>query len=76
MVLKPERARSDDWIRSYFPPPIEFIAAAVNFAVMPPAKWDRELVANFAPKSTALGKAQMMGVRGLSTADQAGALGD
>ena len=62
--------------RSQFPPPILFVAAAVNFAVMSPAQWDRELVANFAPKSTALGKAQMMGVRGLSAADQARALGD
>ena len=62
MGLEPESAGGDDWIRSQIPPPIEFIAAAVNFAVMPPAQWDRELVANFAPKSTALGKAQMMGV--------------
>jgi hypothetical protein len=76
MGLEPESARSDDWIHSYFPPPIEFMAAAVNFAVMPPAQGDGELVADLAPKSAGLGKAQMVGIRGLPAADQAGALGD
>ena len=57
-------------------PPCGFIAAVVNLAMMASTQRDRELVADFAAESAALGKAQMMGIRGLSAADQARVLGD
>jgi hypothetical protein len=60
MGSEPESAGGGDRICSNSLPPIDFIAAVVNFAVMPPAEWDRELIANFASESAALGKSQMV----------------
>jgi hypothetical protein len=42
----------------------------MDFAMMPPAHWHRELVAHFAPECPALRKTQVVGVRRLSAADQ------
>ena len=44
--------------------------------MMAPAQRYREFVADFAAESLILRKAQMMGVARLTTADQAGLLGD
>ena len=57
-------------------PPSCFIAATMEFAVVPPAKWDREFVTDFPPERPVLRKAQMVGVARLTSADQAGLLCD
>ena len=52
-------------------PPCEFVAGAVNLTVMTAAKRDGELVADLTPQGPRLRKPKMMGVRRLSSADQA-----
>jgi len=49
MGSEPESAGGGDRVRSNFLPPIDFVAAAVDFAMMPTAQGDRELVAGLAP---------------------------
>jgi hypothetical protein len=44
--------------------------------MMSSAQRDGELIADFAPLSLGLGKAEVVGVRGLPAADQTGAVGD
>ena len=57
-------------------PPSCFIATTMEFAVVPPAQWDREFVTDLAPERPVLRKAQMVGVARLTAADQAGLLCD
>ena len=57
-------------------PPCPFIAAAMNFAMMPTTERHRELVAYLAAQCAALSKTQVMRVRRNSTTDQAGLLGN
>src|ERR1700722_16613632 len=47
----------------------------MQLARMEPAHWNGELIAGLAPQGTWLGKAQMVGVRRRSAADQAGLRG-
>ncbi|MGC1777874.1 MAG: hypothetical protein WBB34_07990, partial [Xanthobacteraceae bacterium] len=63
-------------IDSGFAPPRCLVAVAMQFAMMSAAEWDRELVADLAAERPALGKAEMMGIAGLATAEKAGLLGD
>ena len=56
-------------------PPCEFVARAVNFAMMHAAERDNELVADLTPECTLLREPKMMRVRRLAPADQAWALG-
>jgi hypothetical protein len=72
--LEPQRSRCRDWVDRGFAPPLSFIAVAVKFAMMPTAERDGELVADLASKRSGLGKAQVMGVTGLATADKTGLL--
>jgi hypothetical protein len=44
--------------------------------MMPPAQWDRELIADLAAERTRLGKSEVVGVRGLAAANDARLLGD
>jgi hypothetical protein len=44
--------------------------------MMPPAQWDRELIADLAAERTRLGKSEVVGVRGLAAAHEARLLGD
>jgi hypothetical protein len=48
----------------------------MDLTVVSAAQRDRELVADFASEGSVLGKAQMMGIAGLTPADQAGLPGD
>ena len=57
-------------------PPCEFVAKAVNLTVMAAAKRDGELVADLPPQGAWLRKSKMMGIRRLSSADQARTPGD
>jgi hypothetical protein len=45
---------------------------AVNLAVMSTAEWDGEFVADLAPERAKLGKANVVRIDGLPSADQAG----
>ena len=47
----------------------------MKFAVMPPAQWHRELVADLAPERATLAEAQMMSVTGTAATDEAGLIG-
>ena len=44
----------------------------MNLAMVRSAERHRELIAHLAPERTKLGKAEMMGVRGSASADEAG----
>ena len=54
MRFKPQRASSHSWINSGIPPPCDFIAVAVNLAMVPSTQWDGELIADLAPECRAL----------------------
>ena len=56
-------------------PPLGLIAATMDLAMVPSAQRDSELVADLAAERAALSKAQMMRIRRLPTANQAGLLG-
>jgi hypothetical protein len=75
MRFEPHGAGRDVWIKPGFPPPSSFVATAMHLAMMASAQWDGELIADFAPHCPALRKAQMVGVRGLTVANQTGLLG-
>jgi hypothetical protein len=71
MRLQPKRAGLDGRIRSGLPPPLCFVPAAVQLAMMAPTQRDRELITNFAPEGSMLRKSQVMGIRRPSSANQA-----
>ena len=48
----------------------------MDLAMMSPAEWDNELVTDLAPKRRCLRKAEMMGIGGTATANQARLLGN
>ena len=70
------QSRSTDRVDAPCVPPAGFIAGAVKFAVMAPAQWHGELVADLEAETPRLGKAHMVGIAGLPGADQAGLFGD
>ena len=74
MGFEPEGSGCLGGIDPHLSPPCCFIAAAVNFSMVPTTERHRELVAYLAAKCAALSKTQMMRVRRNSTADQAGLL--
>jgi len=76
MRLKPQRARLNGRINSYFQPPHGFVTAAMDLAMMSPAQWHGVLIADLAAKRAALRKAQVMGVARCAAADQAGLPGN
>jgi hypothetical protein len=57
-------------------PPGDFIATMMNFAVVSATQWDGELIADLAPECPALGKSEVVGIRGSTTANQTRVLGD
>jgi hypothetical protein len=63
-------------VNSEFGPPPGFIAAPVNLAMMNPAHRNRELVAYLAADSPRLGKADVVWLARLPSADGARLLGD
>ena len=75
MRFQPQRAGRNDGIYSDLPPPCGFIAVAMHLAMVPSTQGDGELIADLAPERPALREAQVMGIRGLATANQTGLLG-
>ena len=53
-------------------PPCSLVTVAVNLAMMSTAERDGEFVADLAPERTMLGKANVVRICGLPSADQAG----
>ena len=74
MCFKPQCACGAGGIKAKLTPPRRFVTVTMNFAMVSPAQRDRELVADFTAERPVLGKAQVMGVAGLSSADQTGLL--
>jgi hypothetical protein len=74
MCFKPQCACGAGGIKAKLTPPRRFVTVTVNFAMVSPAQRDRELVADPAAECPVLHKAQMMGVTGPSSADQAALL--
>jgi hypothetical protein len=76
MRANPQDAGDNSRINLSLSPPCGFIAAAVNFAMVPPTQRHRELVTNLAPESRRLRKAQVVSVCGVSPANKTGLLGN
>jgi hypothetical protein len=76
MRLKPQRPGHRRRLNRKPPPPFGLVAATMSLAMMSATQGDGELIADLAAEGAALGKAQVVGVRGLAAADQAGALDD
>ena len=71
MTLSPQRKRDGQGLDTCPAPPRGFVAMSVDLAVMEPADWHGELVADLAPERTGLGKAQVMGIGRRTTAHEA-----
>src|SRR5262249_40189339 len=52
------------------------VAGAMHRTMMPATEWDRELIADLAAERTGLGETEVVGVRGLTAAQEACLLGD
>src|SRR5271169_2343539 len=70
MCLEPQRASGRGRIDRDLLPPSSFIAASMDLTVMSTTQRHGELIADLAPERPALREAQMVGVRGASTAYQ------
>ena len=75
MGQSPKPCRHGQWIDRVDVPPCAFIAAAMELAVVQPAKGDGEAVADLAPHRPPLGKLDVMGIGGTAAADEAGLMG-
>ena len=71
MCLRPQRRGDGEGIEADVPPPLGFVAAAMNLAVMSAAQWHREFVAHLAAERRVLGKPDVVSVDWLSSADEA-----
>ena len=71
MRFEPECARRESRIGPNVPPPCGFIAAAMDFAMVPSAQWNGVLITDLATECSALGKAEVVGIGGAATANQA-----
>ena len=76
MRLGPQLRGYREWIHAETPPPLCFIATAMNSAVVNPAERNRELVAHLPPERRLLGRPNMMRIRGLPRTDKAGLPGN
>src|ERR1700733_7834489 len=76
MAFEPEEASRLGWINHPLRPPACFIAAAMDLAMMAPAKWHGKFVAYFAAERAVLGEAQMMRIDGSTAANQTRLFGD
>ena len=70
MRLDPQCTGRNDRIESGIPPPRRFVTTAMHLAMMPSTQGNGELIADLAAERPALGKAQMVGIRWLATANQ------
>ena len=64
MHLEPKRSSYSRRTNAKLLPPADLVAGKVDFTMVPSAEGDGELIADPAAKGAALGKAQVVGVRG------------
>jgi hypothetical protein len=76
MRLRPQYRGSSQGINTGSLPPLGFIAATMELAVVATAEWDREFVAHLASERPVLSKAQVVSVRRAASTEEAGLLGD
>ena len=72
MRLEPQGAGLQCRINCNLLPPCGFVAAAMYLAMVSSAQRDGELIADLAPGRSALRESQMVGIRGLTAANQTG----
>ena len=76
MRFEPQCTGGDSRINADLLPPRRLVATAMDFAMMAAAERYGEFVANLSAKGPLLRKAQMMGIRGRTTANQTWLFGD
>ena len=69
--FQPKLARESDGLETGFRPPVRFPAGPVQFAMVCPAQWNREFVADLEAETAGWRKPQMMGIAGLAPANEA-----
>src|SRR5579859_6178302 len=72
MRQSPQAACGFQRLKAVSRPPVPFLAGAVQFTVMRPAKRNCEFIADLVSKSAGLCETQVVRVAGLATADEAG----
>ena len=76
MRFEPKRSRRSGRINIRLLPPDRFVAGAMDLAMVPAAKRDRELIAHLTAQRPALDEANVVGVSRLAPADQTRMLSD
>jgi|SRR5689334_15273386 hypothetical protein len=76
MTFEPQITSDNHRINARFKPPLSFIAATVNLAMVSPTQRNGELIAGLAAERTSLCKSQVMCVRWLPAADKARVFGN
>ena len=69
VCLAPQSICRTEWLNAELCPPCCFVARSMNFAVMPAAQGDRELITHLSSKCSALGKSQVVGIGWTPAAD-------
>jgi len=72
VCLAPQSICSPEWLNADLCPPCCFVAISMNFAVMPAAQRDRELITHPASEGSALRKSEVVRIGRLPTANQTG----
>src|SRR5215469_14808183 len=75
MRPRPKGCCKGKGIDSLLVPPGAFVAAAMELAVVQPANWNGELVADLPPHRSLLGKFEVMGIRRAPPAHETGLRG-
>ena len=75
MGLGPQFLGRREGINTCLFPPVRFITATVNLAMVYAAEWDSQFVAHLAPERPMLGKPKVMSVSRLATTYNARLLG-
>ena len=76
MTFEPQITSNNHRINARFKPPLSFIAATVNLAMVSPTQRNGELIAGLAAERTSLRKSQVMCVCRLPAADEARVFGN
>ena len=72
MCLAPQSVCHPERLNADLCPPCCFVAISMNFAVMPAAQRDRELITHPSSERSALRKSEVVGIGGTPAANQAG----
>src|SRR5262249_14822936 len=72
VYLAPQSICRPEWLNADLCPPCCFVAISMNFAVVPAAQRDPELITHPASEGSALGKSEVVRIGRLPTANQTG----